>query len=83
MKKGLKEMSESLSEELSKMGYKGPGRDYVSKEAASNLILEVIDQILDKIDNCERVLISERCTIRKYSCNSDSIEFKDIRKKDR
>ena len=55
MKKGLKEMSESLSEELSK----------------------------NKIDNCERVLISERCTIRKYSCNSDSIEFKDIRKKDR
>ena len=83
MKKGLKEMSESLSEELSKMGYKGPGRHYVSKEAASNLILEVIDQILDKIDNCERVLISERCTIRKYSCNSNSIEFKDIRKKDR
>ena len=76
-------MSESLSEELSKIGYKGPGRDYVSKEAASNLILSVIDQILDKLDNCERVLISGKCVIKKYSCFSDSIEFRDIRKKDR
>ena len=83
MKKGLKEMSESLSEELSKMGYKGPGRDYVSKEAASNLILAVIDQVLGRLDNCERVLISGRCVIKKYSRLSDSIEFKDIRKKDR
>lgn len=83
MKRGLKEMSESLSEELSKIGYKGPGRDYVSKEAASNLILAVIDQVLGRLDNCERVLISGRCVIKKYSRLSDSIEFKDIRKKDR
>ena len=78
MKRGLKEMSESLSEELSKIGYKGPGRDYVSKEAASNLILAVIDQVLGRLDNCERVLISGRCVIKKYSRLSDSIEFKDI-----
>lgn len=83
MKRGLKEMSESLSEELSKIGYKGPGRDYVSKEAASSLILAVIDQVLGRLDNCERVLISGRCVIKKYSRLSDSIEFKDIRKKDR
>lgn len=83
MTRGLKKMSESLSDELTKMGYKSPGRDYVSKESASNLILAVIDQILDRIDNCERVLISGRCVIKRYSCFNNSIEFKDIRKKDR
>ena len=79
MIKGLQKMSDSLSDKFYKEGYRDIKGNRISKEKVANIILSVIDEILSRLDNNERVFISKRCVFRKYSKRMKFVEFKDLR----